>query len=176
MSPKFQASSAGSLANFVGADSEVEWILPPGAKIEIRQRKSLNKTLRFTILRKPGGPHLDRHSARIFRATAAPRIHQQIPEPPRSAAVCQSHTTKPNFITAACEKGGISFVQCLHTHIILALILTDLVIGSTTHVLLCLCQRMSPTIYDHEHAVERVRATAEVARQSSLCVYPNGAR
>jgi hypothetical protein len=50
------------------------------------------------------------------------------------------------------------------------------VIGSTTHVLLCLCQRMSPTIYDHEHAVERVRATAEVARQSSLCVYPNGAR
>ncbi len=83
----FQASSAEGLANLVGADSEVEWTLSSAAQMEIRQSKSLNKTPWFTLPRKPSGPHLNRHPARIFRATAAPRIHQQISEPPRSAAI-----------------------------------------------------------------------------------------
>src|SRR5208283_811964 len=100
MSLNFQVSSAGCFANFVGADSEVEWVLSSIAQTEIRQRKPPNETLRFIPPRKPHSPHLNRHPARIVRAATAPGIQQQISEPPRSAAIRQSHTNKPDFVTS----------------------------------------------------------------------------
>jgi hypothetical protein len=124
MSVQFQVSAAGRLPDSVGTDSKVERILPRGANVEIVQRKSLNKAPRLIIARKPGGPHLDRHSARVVWATAASRIHQQISKPPGPVTVRQSETNKPNFITAARRQRGISFVQGLHTHIILGEILS----------------------------------------------------
>src|ERR1035438_10214905 len=39
----FQRSAAGILADFVVADSKMEWILPSRAEIKARQRKSLNE-------------------------------------------------------------------------------------------------------------------------------------
>jgi len=119
MSLNFQASTAECLANFVSGDSEVEWVLSSIAQIEIRQRKSLNETLRFILPRKPHGPHLNRHPARIVRAAAAPRIHQQISEPPRSAAVRQSHTNKPDFVTSLARETRISLIESVHAYIIL---------------------------------------------------------
>jgi hypothetical protein len=119
MSLHFEASTAGGFANFVGADSEVEWVLSSIAQIEIRQGKSANETLRFILPRKPHGPHLKRHSARIVRAAAAPRIHQQISEPPRSAAIRQAHTNKPDFVTSLARETAISLIESVHRYIIL---------------------------------------------------------
>ncbi len=123
MSLKFQASTARCFANFVAADSEVEWVLSSTAQIDIRQRKSPNETLRFILPRKPHGPHLNRHPARSVRAAAAPGIHQQISEPPCPAAICQSHTNKPDFVTSLARETGISLVESVHTHIILGVLL-----------------------------------------------------
>ena len=95
-----QCSSAGVLADSVFADLEVEWILPSGAEIQTLQGKSLNEALRFPIPRKPCGPHLDGHPLRVACATTPSGIHQQISEPPRPAAIRQSQTNKPDFVTA----------------------------------------------------------------------------
>jgi hypothetical protein len=50
---------------------------------------------------KPGGLYLHGKSIRIDCTTAAPRVHQQIPEPPCSAMVCQPEPKKPDFVTAS---------------------------------------------------------------------------
>src|SRR5208282_540861 len=100
VSPNFQCSAAGVLSDSILADLEVEWILPSGAEIQTLQGKPLNKALRSSIPRKPCGPHLDGHPLRVACATAPARIHQQISEPPRSTAVRQSQTNKPDFVTA----------------------------------------------------------------------------
>jgi len=96
----FQVPPAGIFGDFVVADSQVKRILPPRAEIKTFQGKSLNEALRFSIPRKPSDPNLDRHPARATCAAAPPRIHKQISEPPRPAAVGQSQTKKPDFITA----------------------------------------------------------------------------
>jgi len=103
----FQPSPAGALSDFLGTDAEVERILFSGAEIQTSPGKSLNETLRFSILRKPRRPHLDGHPARVAGATAPTRIHQQIAEPPRPAALRQSQTNKPDFVTAAGREGRI---------------------------------------------------------------------
>jgi hypothetical protein len=87
-------------ADFVVADSEVEWILHSGAEIQTFQRQPLNEALRFSIPRKPGRPSLHRHSTGVACATVPPRIHQQISKPPRPATVRKSETKKPDFVTA----------------------------------------------------------------------------
>ena len=97
----FQCSSAGAFADFVVADSEVEWILHSGAEIQTFQRQPLNEALRFSIPRKPGRPNLHGHSTGIACATTPPRIHEHISEPPRPATVHQSETKKPDFVTAS---------------------------------------------------------------------------
>ncbi len=119
MSLNFEASTAGCFADFVGADSEVEWALSSIAQIEIRQPKSPNETQRLILPRKPRGPNLNRHPARMVRTAAASRIHQQISEPPRSAAIRQSHTNKPDFVTSLARETGISLIESVHAYIIL---------------------------------------------------------
>ena len=109
----FQRSSAGVLLNLIVSDSEMEWISPSGAHFDIRQRKSLNKALWLSIFRKPCGPKLERHSPGVSRTTPSPRIHQQIPKPPGTAAIRQTHANEPDFITAASRQRGKYFVQRL---------------------------------------------------------------
>jgi len=97
-------SSARVLADFMVADLEVERTLPAGAELQTLQRKFLREALRFSIPRKPRGPHLDGHPTRVACATAPAGIHQQISEPPRPAAVRQSQTNKPDFVAAPGRK------------------------------------------------------------------------
>src|SRR5208337_4250551 len=73
----FQRSAAGILSDFTGPNTKMEWILPPCAETEVLQGKSLNEALRFSLPRKPRGPHLHRHAAQVAWATAPPRIHEQ---------------------------------------------------------------------------------------------------
>ncbi len=96
-----QVPPAGILAHFVVANSEMKWILSSRAQIKTFKGKSLNEAQRFFIPRKPGGPNLDWHPARVTRAAAPSRIHQQISEPPGPDAVRQSQTNKPDFVTAS---------------------------------------------------------------------------
>ena len=109
-----ERSAAEILANLVLAAAKVKWIVPAGAEIQALQRKSLNEALRLSLPWKPRGPHLYGQPARVARATAPSRIHQQISEPPRPAAIRQSHTNKPDFVTPAGRERGIDFVQRLH--------------------------------------------------------------
>lgn len=99
-----QCTLAGILADFIVAYMEVKWSLPSGAKIQIVYGKSLNEALWLLFPRKPGSPHLNRHPARVVRAAAPARIHQQIPEPPGSAPVGESETNKPDFVAASGRK------------------------------------------------------------------------
>jgi len=100
MPRNFQRAPAGVVFDPVVADSEVEWGLASGAEIKTVQGKSLNEGLRLAFGRKPCGPDLNWHPPWISGAPAAPRIHQQVAEPPRSTG-CQSYTKKPDFVTAA---------------------------------------------------------------------------
>src|SRR6266849_8444328 len=68
--------------------------------------KSLNPSLRLPFPRKPRRPNLHRLPLRIARAPAPPRIHQQIPEPPRSAPIPQPHPQKPNLIPSPHRQAG----------------------------------------------------------------------
>ena len=101
MSFNFQRAAAKAVFDTIVTDSEVEWGLASGAEIKAFQRKSLNEALRLPFRRKPCGPDLNRHPTWISGAPAASSVHQQIPEPPRSAAACQPHAQKPYFVTAA---------------------------------------------------------------------------
>jgi hypothetical protein len=96
----FEPSPAGVLSDFIVANAEVERILFSGAEIQTLQGESLNEALRFSIPRKPCGPHLDGHPTRIAKATAPARIHQQVSEPPRPTTVRQSQTDKPDLVAA----------------------------------------------------------------------------
>ena len=100
MAVNLQRALAGTVFDPLVADSEVERGLASGAEIKTIQGKSLNEGLRLAFGRKPRGPDLNWLPARISGAPAAARIHQQIPEPPGSAAVRQSHAKKPDFVTA----------------------------------------------------------------------------
>ncbi len=94
----FQVPPAGILADFVVAKSEMKWILSSHAEVKTFKGKSLNEALRFSIPWKPGGPNLDWHPARVTRAAASSRVHQQISEPPGPTAVRQSQTNEPDFV------------------------------------------------------------------------------
>jgi hypothetical protein len=96
-----QLSPAGAFADFIVADSQVEWVLLSGAEIQTFQRKSFNEALWFPMPWKPRSPYLHGHSTRIARATAPPGIHEQISEPPRPATVRKPETKKPDFVTAS---------------------------------------------------------------------------
>jgi len=100
MSVDFQRALAGAVFDPLVADSEVEWGLASGAEIKTIQGKSLNEALRLAFGRKPRGPDLNRLPPWISGAPASSRIHQQVPEPPRSAAARQSYAKKPDFATA----------------------------------------------------------------------------
>ena len=100
MPSNFQFSAAGALADFILAHSEMKWILSSGAEIQPLQPKPLNKAFRFSIPGEPRSPHLHGHPVLVSRATAPSRIHQQISEPPCPAAIGQSQTKKPYFVTA----------------------------------------------------------------------------
>ena len=104
MSLSLQRTLAGVVFNPLSTDSEVEWGLTFGAEIKTFQGKSLNEALRLAFRRKPCSPDLNGLPAWISGAPAAPRIHQQIPEPPRSTAVRQSYAQKPDLVTAARRK------------------------------------------------------------------------
>ena len=101
MSPNLQRSPARALTNFIVADLETKWILPSATETQAVQGESLNEALRFFSARKPCGPHLDGHAARVARTTAPTGIHQQISEPPSPATVRESQADKPDFVTAA---------------------------------------------------------------------------
>src|SRR6266851_1602057 len=77
--------------------------------------ESLNPSLRLSLSRKPRRPNLHRLPLRIPRATAPPRIHQQIPEPPRSAPIPQPHPQKPNLIPSPHRRRAEQLVKRLHT-------------------------------------------------------------
>ncbi len=100
VSVNFQHAPAGAVFDPLVADSEVERGLASGAEIKTIQGKSLNEGLRLAFGWKPRGPDLNRLPPRISGAPASSRIHQQIAEPPRSAAARQSHAKKPDFVTA----------------------------------------------------------------------------
>jgi hypothetical protein len=100
--------------NPIVANLEMEWISPSGAQFQTGQRKSLDETLGLSILRKPRGPKLERHSPRVSRTTPSPRIHQQISEPPGTATIGQTQANEPDFITAASRERGEYFVQRRH--------------------------------------------------------------
>lgn len=114
VSTNFQRSSAGIIFNLIVADSKIKWISPSGAQFEIRQRKSLNEALWFSILRKPCSPKLERHSSRVFGTTPSPRIHQQVSKPPGTAAIREAQANEPDFIPAASRQRGEYFVQSLN--------------------------------------------------------------
>src|SRR5215472_10930018 len=59
----------------------------PRAEIKFFQRKSLNPRLRPSFAREPRCPHLHGLSRRIISAPAPSGARQQIPKPPRSAAI-----------------------------------------------------------------------------------------
>ncbi len=146
MSAHLQLATAGSLVNRILPGSKVKRICPSGAEFQPPHRKALNEAFRLPLSRKPCGPHLHGHAARVFRATSSPRISQQIPKPPRPTAVRQSHANKPNLIAAPGRKSGKYLVQCFH----------DMTMAD------CM-----PTI----RARQTVRATAPVlhARPSTIC-------
>src|SRR6185437_6761586 len=100
VSPCFQRSSAGVLLNLIVANAEMEWI-SAGAQFQTCQRISLNEALWLSILWKPGGPQLERHSPRVSRTTPSPRVHQQISKPPGPATIRQTQPNEPDLITAA---------------------------------------------------------------------------
>ena len=100
MTVNFQRAAAGAVFDSIVTDSEVEWGLTSSADIKTFKRKSLNEALRLRFRRKPCGPDLNRHPAWISGAPAPSSIHQQIAEPPRSAAVRQPYAQKPDFVTA----------------------------------------------------------------------------
>jgi hypothetical protein len=58
--------------------------------------------------------YLNRHSALVPEATAAPGIHQQIAEPPGTTPIRQSHTNEPYFVAAADRKSGENFIHAHH--------------------------------------------------------------
>ena len=114
VSVDLQGAAAGILFDCIVAMSKTKRSLPARAKLQILRRKSLNEALRLSVPRKPRSPYLNRHSAWVPGATAAPGIHQQIPEPPGTTPIRQSETKKPYFVAAANRKSGENFIQSLH--------------------------------------------------------------
>ena len=110
MAINFQGSPARILINVVAANSQMKRRLLSAAEIQSFQQESLDEALRLTTCGKPCCPNLNGHSMRISDAAVAPGVHQQITEPPRTATIRQSHTKKPNFITAPDGQLGEHFV------------------------------------------------------------------
>lgn len=100
MSVHFQRSHAGIFVDAIVSNSKVKRTLPSAADVQSLQRKSPDEALRLPACWKPRGPHLHGHPLGVSGTAASSGIHQQIPEPPCSAAVRQSHTEKPDLITA----------------------------------------------------------------------------
>src|SRR5580704_8734216 len=114
MPANLQRSSTGIFVDRIFAKLKAERAAAFGAKLQAVERKSLNQTLRFPLRREPRRPQLNRHPAGISGATVSPRIHQQITEPPRTAAVRQSHAQEPHFIALTCRAGRECLVECVH--------------------------------------------------------------
>src|ERR1700757_2938115 len=87
-----QRSTARIFFNAIVANSKMKWALPSGTDVQSLQRKSLNKALRRSACREPGGPNLNGEGLRFSGAAAATGVHQQIAKPPRFAPVRQAHT------------------------------------------------------------------------------------
>ena len=100
MSVNFQRALAGAVFDPLVADSEVKRGVASGAEIKTIRGKSLDEGLRPTFRRKPRGPDLHRLPTWISGTPASSGIHQQVPEPPRSAAARESHAKKPDLVTA----------------------------------------------------------------------------
>ena len=115
----FQGASAAILFDHIAAVSKMKWSLAARAKLQTLRRKSLNEALRLSVPRKPSSPNLNRHPARVFGATVAPRIHHQIAEPPGATPIRQSQTNKPDFVAAARRKSGENFIQGLHCNVLI---------------------------------------------------------
>ncbi len=114
VSVDLQIAAAGILFDCIAAMPKTKWSPPPRAELQILRRKSLNEALRLSLARKPRGPNLNRHPAWVPGATPAPRIHQQIAEPPRTTPIGYSQTNKPYFVAAPDRKSGENFIQGLH--------------------------------------------------------------
>ena len=83
----FQPSAASIFSNFILSSAKVEWAFSARAKLQGRERKSMDETLWFIVARKPSGPHLNRHPTRVAGVSVAAGIHQKVPEPPSSTSV-----------------------------------------------------------------------------------------
>ena len=104
MSIDFQSSAASIFLDFIFSGAKVERAFSAPAKIQTVEGKSLYETLWSTVARKPRGPDLNRHPARVSRTSVATGIHEQIPEPPRSTSIGHSNTKKPDFVAAVDRK------------------------------------------------------------------------
>jgi len=110
MSVNIQRALAGAFVDRILSDAEVEGISAPCAEIKSIESKSLNEGYWLAVCGKPRGPDLHRLPAGISRAAGAPGIHQQVAEPPRSAAARESHAKKPDFVSSPRREGGVDFV------------------------------------------------------------------
>lgn len=111
----FERPPARVFINSIAVDVKVERTSTLVAEVQSPDWKSLDESLRLSARRKPRGPYLDGHPTLISRATIAPRIHQQIAEPPGATPVGKAEAKKPDLVTAASRKGRIDFVECLQT-------------------------------------------------------------
>lgn len=100
-----QLSTTGVLIDRVFCDREVKRISILFAEAKPFKREPLNETLRLCSNRKPRRPHLHRHSQRVACATAATRIHQEVPEPPSSTSISETKSQKPDLVSApSCQR------------------------------------------------------------------------
>ena len=114
MATNFDGAVAFVLSYPVFAHLEIKWTAAPLAQAEILQWKSLDPRVRFALPWNPRRPNLHGLSMRTAWTAAPARIHQQIPEPPRPAAIAQTQPQKPHLITPPHGQRREWLVQHLH--------------------------------------------------------------
>lgn len=105
-----QLTVARTIINSVSIHRKTKRAFAFATKLEILQRKALNKSLWWVVRLKKRSPHLSRHGQRIGSALAPAGIQQQITKPPRTAAIPQATAQEPHFVAATRRKGRVDLV------------------------------------------------------------------
>ena len=114
MAVHLQTSAARTLVDRVLSNLKIEPALSLRAETKPFQRITLDEALRLSVSRKPGCPDLHRHSRRIAGTAVAPRIGQEIAEPPCAASIGEAEPDEPDLVTASSRESGKDFIESLH--------------------------------------------------------------
>ena len=110
----FQPPATLIFADSILARLKDQRALPSCAQTQVVKPKSLNPCLRLSRPREPRCPHLSRLPTRITSTFSASGIHQQIPKPPRPAAVRKPQPQEPNFIPPPHRQFRKGFIERFH--------------------------------------------------------------